>query len=405
MVLPSIKALNLQGKRIFLRVDLNVPLDNGLIVHDFRLKAILPTLQHILKAGGKIILATHLGRPHPYDHSRILYDESLSTKHLLPWFKDQGFLIDYEKDLVAAHHKSRQYPSHILLLENLRFFHSERETNQHFAELLGFLGDLYINDAFAMIHRHDTSVTLLAQQFQPENRAFGLLAEKELGEFLKLRENKNDALTLVIGGNKVHDKIPMLKYFMNPDNHPNLISICVGGGVGLAFLKAQGYECGSTVIDDETIATAQEILTLAGEHKIKIVLPEDHVVSNNTAQELFTVKTTEQIPSNGVSVDIGPQTIQVFTREINQAKLLFANGTMGIYEKPASAKGTRAILDAIANTQAHTVVGGGDTVAAACLFGFENKFSFTSTGGGATLAFLGCETPETEMPALAAMLN
>lgn len=404
MALPSIKSIALRGKRVLLRADLNVPLVQGAIEQDFRLRAIIPTIRYIQKQGGKVILATHLGRPSAVGKSH-LYDASLSTKHLVSWFVDQGITVNHETDLVAAHHKSKQHPTHLLLLENLRFYNSERETNAHFAELLSYLGDVYINDAFALVHRHDTSVTLLAQEFDATHRGIGLLMEKELAELTKLRENKTDDLIILVGGNKIKDKVPMIERFMDPELHPNLKAICLGGGVGLAFLKAQGYETGQTAIDDDTIEHAQKILTLAGDNKINLMLPLDHRVALHGHKDLSVVDISHKIPEHGTCVDIGPRTLQAFSDELLKAKLIFSNGTMGIYEQSACRLGTCGILAAIAKAPGYSVIGGGNTTSAIHACNLHDDIGFISTGGGATLAFLGCADPETDLPALAAIAS
>lgn len=404
MALPSIKSLALRGKRVILRADLNVPLVQGAIEQDFRLRAIIPTIKFIQKQGGKVILATHIGRPSAVGKAH-LYDAALSTKHLVPWLVSHGFTVNHETDLVAAHHKSKQHPTNILLLENLRFYNSERETNTHFAELLSFLGDVYVNDAFALAHRSDTSVTLLAQEFDIEHRGVGLLMEKEITELTKLRNDKTDSLVILVGGNKIRDKVPMIEHFMDPERHPNLQAMCLGGGVGLAFLKAQGYETGQTAIDDDTIALAQKILILAGDNNIKLMLPLDHRVALHGHQELSVVDISHKIPEHGICVDIGPRTLQYFSDELLKAKLIFSNGTMGIYEQSACRLGTCGILASIAKAPGYSVVGGGNTTSAIHACNLHEEIDFISTGGGAMLAFLGCDNPDSDLPALAALTN
>lgn len=402
MALPGLESLSLRGKRVFLRADMNVPLINGTIEEDFRLRALLPTIYHIIEQGGKIILASHIGRPSAAGKSR-LFDEALSTRHLVPWFTQKGFNIHHEHDLVAAHHKSRQYPNHILMLENLRFFHSERETNANFAELLAFLGDVYVNDAFALTHRHDTSVTLLAKEFDPHQRAIGKLMEREIAELNKLRTNQTDPLVVIVGGNKIKDKLPMIEHFIDPERHPNLTSICLGGGIGLAFLKAQGYETGQSLIDDDSIELAQRIMLTAGEHNIRLVLPVDHRIAMHGEQDLETVDITHRVPEHGTCVDIGPKTLALFSQEIERASIIFNNGTMGIYERNACRTGTCGLLNVIAQSKAYSVVGGGNTTSAIHACNLQSHINFISTGGGATLAFLGCVNPEKDLPALAAL--
>ncbi len=404
MALPIIQNCQFKGKRVLLRADLNVPLIQGAIEQDFRLRSILATINYIQKNGGKVILVTHIGRPSAVGRAH-LYDEALSTKHLLPWFKAQGFIINHETDLVAAHHKSKQHFNHILLLENLRFFNSERESNAHFAELLSYLGDFYVNDAFALVHRHDTSVTLLPEEFDRNHRSIGMLMQKEIAELTKLRENKTDDLVILVGGNKIKDKVPMIEHFMDPARHPNLKAICLGGGIGLAFLKAQGYETGQTSIDEDTISLAQKILALAGDNKIKLMLPLDHRVALHGDQDLLVVDVTHKIPEHGTCVDIGPRTMQAFSEELVKAKIIFSNGTMGIYEQTACRLGTCGILAAIAQAPGYSIIGGGNTASAIHACDLHDQINFISTGGGATLAFLGCHNPEKDLPALEALAD
>ena len=402
MKLPTLKSCQLRGKRVFVRADLNVPLINGTIEQDFRLRSILPTINYIMEQGGKVILATHIGRPSAVGRAH-LYDQALSTKNLCPWFTTQGFTIDYEADLVAAHHKSKQHFNHILLLENLRFYNSERESNVNFAEILSYLGDIYVNDSFALSHRNDTSITLLAQEFDDTHRCIGLLMEKEITELTKLRDNKTDDLVILIGGNKIKDKIPMIGHFMDPKRHPNLKAICLGGGIGLAFLKALGYEIGQSAIDAETLTLAQKILTLAGENKRPLILPLDHRVALHGSQDLMIVDVSHKIPEHGTCVDIGPRTLQAFTDELSKAKIIFNNGTMGIYEQSACRLGTCGILGAIAQAPGYSIVGGGNTTSAVYACSLQDKIDFLSTGGGAMLAFIGCHDPEKDLPAFAAL--
>lgn len=344
--MKTIKTLDLKGKRVFLRADLNVPIQDKKITQDYKLKKILPTINYILKNGGKIILATHIGRPQSEKLTNF-FDENLTTKILIPWFKNKGYKIRYEVDLEKAKTLSKQNTDEILLLENLRFFNGEKgnpQERERFATVLKELADVYVNDAFALTHRDDTSVTLLPQKFK--DKAIGFLAEKEISELNKLRQNPEQPFVVILGGNKINTKIPLLNSFIEKkDNRP--ASIIIGGDIARTprFLK--------------------DFLDKAKNNNIKTLLPVDEEKN-----------------------DIGPKTIKLFCEEIKNAKTIFINGTMGVYEKEESREGTKEILQAIANSNAYKVAGGGDCIAAIYLFGLEKQFNFLSTGGGATLAFL-----------------
>jgi phosphoglycerate kinase len=402
MVLNWLKSLKLNKKRIFLRVDLNIPL-NISTNHDFKLEAILPTIDFILKNEGKIVLATHIGRPKPGNKADLL---EYSTKILMPWFIDHGYKIDYEPDLIIAVTKSHQKPESILLIENLRFFVGESESSTNFAQLLSNMADLYVNDAFGNIHRSDTSTTLLAQQFAPENRALGLLIEKELTNLEKIRLNKSENFVVLLGGNKIKDKIAMLENFMQNTDKQKAKAFIIGGAIALAFCKAKGLNVGSIQIDEETLACAKKILNQAQQSGVEVILPLDQVVNDkfvkNSKTEIFDI---EKIPSSAKCIDIGPKSIKLFSSKINNASVIFANGPMGIYETKEGEIGTKSILQAVADSHAFSVIGGGDLTAAVHMFGLAKKMSFLSTGGGATLKYLGCKDPYQEMPGLKAMLT
>ncbi len=371
--------LILKDKRIFLRADLNVPLDGTNILIDHKLKAILPTIDYIKQQGGKIILATHIGRPKGFD-------ESLSTKILLPWFKKQGYQIQYSPNLnnVQANVET------ITLLENLRFYNGEQGKDPNFAKELASLADAYINDAFGCIHRDDTSLYLLPLQFKKDNRNYGLLIETELTNLEKIKKNAKQPFILILGGNKTLDKIPMIKNFLitHKENKPK--AIIIGGAMAYTFLKAQGSEVGNSLVEKEAIPDAQYILQEAKNQGIKILLPTDSIIEISANQ--FVRLPHNQFPKNGMGVDIGQNSIDHFTRKIEDAHTVFINGTMGIYTNPNYEFGTKAILDAICKSHAFSVAGGGDATAAVYKFHLNEKFNFISTGGGATLKYLSLPT-------------
>jgi phosphoglycerate kinase len=398
--IPSLKNLDLKHKRVFVRADLNVPLENKRIIQDHRLESIIPTIKYIQENGGKIILATHIGRPQAQSQSNF-FDKNLSTEILAEWFKQKGFNVRQKKDLIKAELFSHENFSEILLLENLRFFNGEQgnpKEREIFANLLRKLADIYVNDAFALIHRDDTSVTLLPEKF--EVKAFGFLVEKEIQELSKLKENPAKPFIIVLGGNKIKDKIELLENFLNVEekNRPN--SIIIGGAIAYTFLKAQGFNLGKSIVENEFLDFTKNFLKKAQKQNINILLPLDHLVTENN--ENLNYCTSEKIPANGICVDIGPETINFFEKTILSAKTIFANGSMGIYTKPEFAVGTQKVLQTIADSSAYKVAGGGDCVAAVEMFKLESKFNFLSTGGGATLAFLGAKNPWNELPALRA---
>lgn len=348
------------AERIFLRADLNVPLlkvppsRNQDTFDDFKLQSILPTIEFLQKEAprSKIILATHIGRPDAKGQKNF-FDENFSTKMFVDWFEKRGFSVDYEIDLKKAIEKSKIDDGKILLLENLRFYNGEKETNNSFAEFLAQLADVYINDAFGILHRNDTSITLLPQQFEPKNRFLGPLFKKEILSLTKLKENPEQPFIAILGGNKLETKLPLIKHFCEQPEKNRVTKILFGGTLAQHLNNLD--ECG-----------------------IKIILPVDDT-----------------------SCDIGPETITLFEKEIAGAKTIFLNGTMGIYENKDCATGTKKILEAIYNENAYTVIGGGDAVAAANMFLPDNsKNIFLSTGGGAALAFLTSKNPEEDFETL-----
>lgn len=370
--MKTIEKLDLKGKRVFLRADLNIPISDKKILQDYKLEKIIPTIDYIIKNGGKVILATHIGRPKTAEHTNF-FDIDLTTKILIPWFKNKGYKIRYEVDLEKAITVSKQNFSEetfnvgeILLLENLRFFNGEKGSPQErekFATILRKTADIYINDAFALSHRDDTSVTLLPQKF--EIKSIGLLTEEEISQLNKIKKDPEQPFVLILGGNKIKTKIPLLKNLIEKENdRPS--SIIIGGAIADVFLDAKDLSKTKYNSDKEEIEFAKSFLEKAKENNIKILLPIDKL-----------------------NLDIGPETIKMFCEEIKKAKTIFVNGTMGVYQKEDSQTGTKEILKSIANSNAYTVAGGGDCVAAIYMFELQNKFNFLSTGGGATLAFLG----------------
>jgi len=402
MSFPSITKLELKNKRVFLRADLNVKIQNGQIIQDFRLIKTLPTINHIIKNGGKVILATHLGSPNPTNPDNLL-NPNFSTKIIADWLIKKGYTVEFHPDLEKAKEHSKKTLSSIILLENLRFFKGEKEASLTFAEELASFADLYVNDAFGMVHRNHTSVTLLPSLFDEKKRAFGFLIESEIQNLKKLKENVEQPFVLVIGGSKIKDKVPMLEYFLNIQNDLRPSTILIGGAVSNVFLKAQQPSLETQSFDAKTIGIASKILESAVEKNIEIVLPKD-VCTKNTDTSEYKIFDIPEIPPGVNCLDIGPKTIELFKEKIEKAKTIFTNGTMGFYEDAHFKNGSQEVLRAItSNAHALKFVGGGDTIGAVYLFELQDKFDFVSTGGGATLAFLSTKEPEQELPGLKAI--
>lgn len=379
-------------QRVFVRADLNIPIDDqGVIQNDKRLRELLPTLEFIINRGGKVILATHIGRP-----TGIGNEQHLSTRHLRPWLEAQGFSVDFEPDLVSAGSTSYKDPRRILLLENLRFFAGEKNYSMPFAELLMYIADIYVNEAFGTLHRNDTSVTLLPTLFLPENRGWGFLVEKELRMLEPLRTNPEQPFIAVLGGAKAADKIPLITHFIN---HCQVSQLLLGGKICFPFLAAQGIALGPNT------PTAQEIeLVRPYINNPKIVLPIDFITITSVDANKTNIRQTQDLNAQEMIVDIGPESIKAFQHLITEAKTIFFNGTMGINKSITDTQGTTAVIKAIAAQQECTkIIGGGDAVAAVEKLGQDAAMSFLSTGGGATLAYLASTEPLIDLPGLNAV--
>lgn len=381
--MQSIQNINIKGKRVFLRADLNIPMKNNEILQDFKLKKIIPTINYIQKHGGKVILATHIGRPDPSEIKNF-FDEKLSTKILIPWFQENNFKIKYETDLKKAATLSHENFSEILLLENMRFFNGERGNNKErkaFANYLSNLSDTYINDAFALYHRDDCSVKQLPEMFKEENKAYGLLFENEIHNLNQIKHNPAQPFVFILGGNKLETKIILLQELLKKERQELPQTIIIGGSIAQAFLSAKDSKFRVSTVTKEEIELATTILNTAKNKNIQIILPIDYITNNGIFE-------TNSFPLNESSIDIGPETVKLFMNEIKTAQSIFINGVMGIYENIESQNGTKQFLSAVANSSAYKVAGGGDCVAAIYMFKLEDKFNFLSTGGGATLKFI-----------------
>jgi 3-phosphoglycerate kinase len=376
----SIKDIDVKGKRVLMRVDFNVPLDkNQNVTDDNRIKSAIPTIKHVLDNGAKLILMSHLGRPKGEAKPEYsLRPAAVALSKLIN--KPVKMLSDCigpeVKDAV-----SKMSDGDIVMLENLRFHKQETDNDQAFSKELASLGDVFVNDAFGTCHRAHASTEGVTHYLESVS---GLLVEKEIEYFQKVVTSPDKPFVFLLGGAKVADKIPVIENMMDKAS-----TIIIGGAMAYTFMKVKNVDIGSSRFEQEMVETAKSILEKAKTKGVDIVLPIDHVITDNidTASDV-RITDGESIESGFMGVDIGPKSINLFIEEINTAKTIVWNGPVGIFENDRFANGTKALADAIAKSDAVSVIGGGDTAAAVAKFGLVDKMSHISTGGGASLEYL-----------------
>jgi phosphoglycerate kinase len=375
----SIRDVDLKGKRVFMRVDFNVPLDeNGKITDDTRIHASLPTVKLATERGARLILASHLGRPKGKANPKMsLRPAAVRLGELLAkpvQFADDCIGPQAEQAAMALTEGG------VLLLENVRFHPEEEKNDPAFAQRLAALAELYVMDAFGSAHRAHASTEAIARLLHPA--VAGLLMEKEIEYLSKAIHNPSHPVVAIVGGAKVSDKIDLLKNFLNQSDN-----ILIGGAMAYTFLKAQGAGVGMSRVESEKLGLARELLDAAALRKVALKLPQDHVVAEKIDASA-AAETVMLIPAGRMGVDIGPATRAEFAGLIKPAKTIVWNGPMGVFEIPQFAEGTLAVARAVASSGATSIVGGGDSVAAVKKAGVADKISHISTGGGASLEFL-----------------
>ncbi len=373
----KLKQFNLTNQRVLLRADLNVPLINSTIQDDFRLRALLPTLTYLQQHNAITFIITHLGRP------KGSVDPKLSTKIFVPWFEKNNLNVIFENDLKKI--QTTQYkPGTVILFENIRFFPGEQNHDQQFAQEVAACADYYVNDAFGALHRNDTSVTLLANCFAPDKKTIGFLVEKELQELTKLKQNPEQPFLLIIGGGKVDTKLALIEGMLN-----NTSAIMLCPATVFTFLKCIGKEVGKSLVDEASYTVAQKIMNEANKKDCALLFPVDYQIAQEKIDGPLQTVSASAFPANGIGISLGPKTLELWAPLIKQAKTIFVNAAMGFAQRPDTLEGLHELLKLVAASSAHSVVGGGDSVAAVEKFGLtNNKISFLSTGGGATLSYL-----------------
>ncbi|KRB54860.1 phosphoglycerate kinase [Flavobacterium sp. Root186] len=395
--MKTLNDFDFKNKKAIIRVDFNVPLDENFNVTDTtRIEAAKPTIDTILAQGGSVILMSHLGRPKGAE-------EKYSLKHILKTASEiLGVQVKFAENCVgepAQTAAKNLQPGEVLLLENLRFHAEEEAGDVAFAKELASLGDIYVNDAFGTAHRAHASTTIIAQFF-PNDKTFGTLLAKEIESLNKVLKNSEKPVTAVLGGSKVSSKITVIENILDKVDH-----MIIGGGMTFTFVKAQGGKVGDSICEDDKLDLALEILRLAKEKNVQIHIPVDVIAADDFSNSAKTqVVDVNAIPDGWQGLDAGPKSLENFKKVILESKTILWNGPLGVFEMETFSKGTIALGDFIAEATekgAFSLVGGGDSVAAVKQFGFEDKMSYVSTGGGAMLEMLEGRV----LPGIAAILD
>lgn len=387
------KHIDLTGKKALVRVDFNVPIDKQYhITDDTRMRAAVPTIKYLLENGAAVILMSHLGRPEEKRKPDGSVDvEKFTLQHLVGHLSDLlGVPVQFSPEFVGERSFATAAllkPGEVLLLENTRFLPGESKGDRELARKLAEMGDVYINDAFGTAHREHASTATVARFFGPEAKGFGFLMDLELKNAGKVLDHPERPLTAIIGGAKVSDKILLLERLIGLVD--NLI---IGGGMAYTFFKAQGGQIGNSLVENDRLELAAELLKKAEAKGVKLLLPQDSILADKFDNEANRQTTpSHAIPDGWMGLDIGPEAVKAFQDTILQSKTIFWNGPMGVFEMANFANGTRTIAETVAQATrngAFSLVGGGDSVAAITQMGLDDDISFVSTGGGAMLELL-----------------
>lgn len=393
--MKNLNDFNFEGKRALIRVDFNVPLNADFQITDFtRIKAATPTIKKILSSGGSVVLMSHLGRP------KTGPEEKFSLKHLVAHLSQVfGTEVLFGTDCIgneAFELSANLKPGQVLLLENLRFYKEETAGDVDFSEKLSKHGDIYINDAFGTAHRAHASTAIIAQFF--EQKGCGYVMQAELDNAQKVLETGEKPLTAIMGGAKISDKILIIEKLLE-----RVDNIIIGGGMSYTFFKAMGGQIGNSLVEEDKLDLANELIKKAKDLGVNLQLPIDSVIADDFNNEANTqVAMNNAIPDGWMGLDIGPQAAEVFSNVIRESRTILWNGPMGVFEMENFASGTKAVAEAIVTATkggAFSLIGGGDSAAAVNTLGFGNDVSYVSTGGGALLEYMEGKT----LPGVAAL--
>lgn len=374
----SIKELELKGRRLFMRVDFNIPLMNGEVQDDTRIREALESIRYAKDAGARVILASHLGRPKGEKNPEF------SLEPVAEYISKNYFHVDFVSDCIGEEVEeavAKLRDGEILLLENLRFYKGEEKNSPEFVSELAKLADVYVNDAFGTCHRKHASVYGLPEVM--EQKSAGFLVEREIKYFSKLLGNADKPFAAILGGAKVSDKIGVIKSLISITD-----KIFIGGAMAYTFLKFNGVSTGTSLVEAGQEATVDDILKKAKEKGVKIFLPIDHVVASEFGATKGELTEGVEIPEAMMGLDIGPKTTELYIKELENCKTVLWNGPMGVFEKEAFSNGTFSLAKALGAGDAVVVVGGGDSVSAACQAGVADQLAHISTGGGASLEYI-----------------
>lgn len=395
--MKTMNDFNFENKKVLIRVDFNVPLNDNFEVTDAtRIQAAKPTIIKVLEDGGSAVLMSHLGRPKGVE-------EKFSLKHIREKVSEIiGVEVNFVEDCIGdnvAEAVANLENGEILLLENLRFYDEETDGDKDFAEKLSKSGDIYLNDAFGTAHRAHASTTIIAQFF-PNQKCFGMLLAKEIESIDKVLNNSEKPVLAILGGAKVSSKITVIENILDKVDH-----LIIGGGMTFTFVKAKGGKVGDSICEDDKMELALEILEKAKQKNVQVHLPVDVIAADGFSNDANTrVVNVNEIPNGWQGLDAGPESLIIFDKVVNECKTILWNGPLGVFEMENFAKGTIALGNSIDNATkngAFSLVGGGDSVAAVKQFGFADKVSYVSTGGGAMLETLEGKT----LPGIEAILK
>lgn len=381
--MKTINDINFNGKRALIRVDFNVPLNKSFeVTDDNRIRATVPTIKKILKDGGSCILMSHLGRPKEGPEDKYSLKHTIKTTEAL-----LGVAVKFAPDCIGEEGyklSGTLKPGEVLLLENLRFYKQEEKGDVAFAEKLSKHGDVYVNDAFGTAHRAHASTTIVAQFFK--DKCAGYVMAAELDNAKKVLDNSVKPFTAIMGGAKISDKILIIEKLLDKVNH-----LIIGGGMAYTFFKALGGNIGNSLVEADKLDLAKELIQKAKAKGVELHLPIDSIAGDKFDANANTqTVNNNSIPDGWMGLDIGPQATQVFSKVIEESKTILWNGPMGVFEMEKFEKGTKAVAEAVVRATskgAFSLIGGGDSAAAVAKFGFEEKVSYVSTGGGALLEY------------------